>query len=247
MDSISINKKLNNCSRIKRPINISKCSLNKSCTRFRIPMGSVGPLVSSVPVVLSEFETSIFCDLKYSRPITSVNSICTNVIVCTCKVLSCNRKVFISGFIEKKLRMHTQSCPTPIIKIVKFPFQSIVNLNFLKCPRMNTRYKSICHDHCGSYLVSANPICCHHEYTKFSESQKFICAQDNCSCKKVHVIRMKVSLGITIVQRQKVFIPDSCECAHVIDKCVGFNSDCVSHVEAGPDCKCNIVARVCDC
>lgn len=232
MDSKSINKK--------------QCSLNRNSTKFKTPMGSVGPLVASVPVVLSEFETNIFCELKYTCPITLVSSLCTNVHVCCCKILSCNKKISISGYVEKKLRIYLENCLTPKIKTVKIPFKTTVSLKFSNCPRMNTKYESICNPDCDNYLVVAAPLCCKLEYTKFSESKKVVSCKDKCSNKKIHISKMKITLGITILQKQKIFIPDSLGCASITHKCVDCDCDCIDHVEVGVAPNCNLVARICD-
>lgn len=224
--------------------------LNESVTYFKTPMGSSGPLVGAFPVVLSEFETNIYCELKYKYPVTSITTLSNKVILRNCRLTNDNTKLLLQGYIEKCLNFQIANSRAPQKTKIKIPFKTIINVKYATPPRLDSSYTSLDdNSSLTTYFVPAHNPYCVHEYTKLDE-----CVEaDPCSCPdaKEFVNKIILTLGIAILQTQKVFIPESDEDATIIaqnstnsDPDSDSNSDSITHIEVGYDLENGLVARV---
>ena len=52
--------------------------LNESIIKYKTPVGRSGPIIGIFPIVLSDFQIDINCELKYKSPIKSIKTLKNN-------------------------------------------------------------------------------------------------------------------------------------------------------------------------
>ena len=220
--------------------------LNHNKTKFKTPMGSSGHLVGVLPVILSEFETDIYCELKYKHPIKSINSKKSKIIVKNFKIISKNQKLLIDGYIEKIISINFNNNTQEQNALITIPFKTTVDITYSTEPKYDTKYKIISHnsESCEYFFSPAKKLFLVHEYTKLTENIEEIQNIDSTE----YLIKLIVTLGISIFQNQKVFIPEPSGEANVIAEYDASKfpkkSNKISHVEVGFDSKNGLVARI---
>ncbi len=233
--------KKSNCSESQEPQN-----LNYNKTKFKTPMGSSGHLVGVFPVILSEFETDIYCELKYKYPIHSIKTKESKIIVKKFKLVAKNRKLLIEGYVEKKLLICFDVQRKEENTLITIPFKTIVDITYSNEPKYDTEYKSNSKNNCSSehFFSPAEKLFWVHEYTKLKEEFEEI----EYSNSKEYVTKLIITLGLSILQNQKVFIPEPCGDANVVaeyDACGNIKTaNEIAHVEVGFDTKKGLVARI---
>ena len=220
--------------------------LNHNNTKFKTPMGSSGHLVGVFPVVLSEFETDIHCELKYKSPIKSIISKQNKIIVKKFKFISNNQKLLIDGYIEKNIFITFNNNSEKQSALITIPFKTIVDITYSIPPNYDTEYKTISkgYESCESFFSPAEKVFLVHEYTKLKENVEEIQKINS----KEYLMKLVVTLGISLIQKQKVFIPEASGEADVIaeyDNCkVQKKSNEISHIEIGHNSKKGLIARI---
>ena len=220
--------------------------LNHNKTKFKTPMGSSGHLVGVFPVVLSEFETDIYCELKYKHPIKFITSKQSKIIVKNFKFISNNQKLLIDGYIEKKIFITFNTNSEKQNALITIPFKTIVDITYSTLPNCDTEYKTISkgYESCESFFSPAEKVCLIHEYTKLKETIEEIQRTNSKEC----LMKLVVTLGISIIQKQKVFIPEASGEANVIaeyNNCkTPKKSNEISHIELGLNSKKGLIARI---
>ncbi|MGL4654700.1 MAG: hypothetical protein ACRCWM_02265 [Sarcina sp.] len=221
-------------------------NLNHNKTKMKIPMGSSGPLIGVFPVVLAEFETDIYCELKYKFPINSVTSKQSKIIVKNFKFLCKNQKLLIDGYIEKNISISFNAQPKEKNTLVTIPFKTIIDIDYSIPPKYDTEFKSTSQDSCTCeyFFLPAEKIFWIHEYTRLTETVEEIQTRNS----KEYLTKLVVTLGISILQNQKVFIPESCGEANVIAEYDGGKNiklpNKIAHIDVGYDKKKGLVARI---
>ncbi|MGL4760192.1 MAG: hypothetical protein ACRC6T_13465 [Sarcina sp.] len=221
-------------------------TLNYNQTKHKTPMGSVGNLVGVFPVVLAEFETDIYCELKYKYPIHSVTSKENKVIIRKFKLISQNKKLLIDGYVEKKLSICFDSLKKEQDTIITIPFKTVINIDYALEPKYDTEFKTNKKDtaSCEYFFSPAERLFWIHEYTRLTENFEELESYGS----KEYVAKLIVTLGISILQNQKVFIPEPSDEANVIaeyDVCRNQkNLDVTTHIEVGSDPEKGLIARI---
>ena len=224
-------------------------NFNNNITTFSPPMGSAGNLIGIFPVVLSELETNIYCEIKYKYPIKSLTTTENRVIINQCKFLSKNTKLLIEGLVKKNINVCFFDSYNSKNKIVTIPFKTIVDINYYINPKYDTQYKSKSHtSNSYEYFYStAEKIYWSHEYTKLNEECYKVPLNNNDS-KSEYANKLIVTLGISILQNQKVFIPEPLQTATVVaesNNCKSNNiSQEITHIEVGINEKSGLIARI---
>ncbi|MGL4742257.1 MAG: hypothetical protein ACRC41_15930 [Sarcina sp.] len=220
---------------------------NQNITRFKLPMGATGNLVGVCPVVLSEFETNVYCELRYKAPIKDIESHSNKIVLKRCLFKEHNKKLRIEGFIEKLITMTFIDNSQTKNTLVTIPFKTTITLKYSYPPQVDTEYKlrfpnSTTRE---TYYSPAEKLYWTHEYTKLKET----CEETHsCNDKKEYVNNLIITLGISILQTQKVFVPEpSCE-ATVIGEISHSNSldnnGKIKRIEVGADPSNTLLARV---
>lgn len=219
---------------------------NYNNTKFKTPMGSSGHLVGVFPVVLSELETDIHCELKYKYPIKSITSKQSKIIVKNFKFISKNQKLLIDGYIEKNIFITFNNNTEKQNALITIPFKTIVDITYSIQPNCDTEYKTITqgYESCEYFFSPAEKVFLVHEYTKLTETIEEIKKINS----KEYLMKLIVTLGISIFQNQKVFIPEPSGEANVIaeyNNCENQKeSNKISHVEVGHNSKKGLIARI---
>ena len=242
-----INTKDNQCTSSKTyKVPSQPQTLNYNQTRYKTPMGSAGYLVGIFPVVLAELETDIYCELTYKYPIHSINSKESKVIVRKFKLVAKNKKLLIDGYVEKKLSISFDSQKKEHDTLITIPFKTLIDINYALEPKYDTEFKTNIKDSssCECFFSPAEKLFWVHEYTKLTENLEEI----DCSKNKEYVTKLIVTLGMSILQNQKVFIPEPSGEANIIaeyDACRNKKTtDQITHIEVGSDPQKGLVARI---
>ena len=224
-------------------------NLNNNITTFSPPMGSAGNLIGIFPVVLSELETNIYCEIKYKYPIKSLTTTENRVIINQCKFLSKNSKLLIEGLVKKNINVCFFDNYNSKNKTVTIPFKTIVDIDYYINPKYDTQYKrkATHSSNCEYFYSTAEKIYWSHEYTKLNEDCYKI-PLNNSDCKTEYANKLVITLGISILQNQKVFIPEPCQTATVVAESTNCKSSDISqkitHIEVGINEKSSLIARV---
>lgn len=224
-------------------------NLNKNITTFNIPMGSAGNLVGIFPIILSELETNIFCEIKFKYPIKCLDTIENLVIIKNCVFIDKNSKLLIEGVVQKNINVSFFDTKPNKIKSLKIPFKTIVDINYFIKPKYDTQYKNLASTSstCESYISVGEKLFWSHEYTKLKE-ECFKITSDNKNYPDEYINKLILTLGINILQNQKVFIPEPQDSATVIAESIGCKGDNslneITHVEVGVNKKSKLIARI---
>lgn len=220
--------------------------LNYNETIFKTPMGLPGYLVGIFPVILTEFETDIHCELKYGYPIRMISSKQSKVIVKKFKLVSHNEKLLIEGYIEKKITICFATKIEEQDTVITIPFKSLVDITYSVPPKYDTEYRtSSKHSHISEcFFAPAEKLFWVHEYTKLTETTD----EKNSNCGKEYLTKLVVTLGMSILQNQRVFIPEPEGEATVIAEYTATKNikspSKNTHVEVGHnDCN-GLIARI---
>lgn len=231
-------------SRSRKTTNKITVPLNKNKVIYKTPMGSSGPIIGAFPVILSEFDVNIFCELKYKYPIISMKSDVSTVILKLCKFSSDNKKMYLEGYIDKGIQISLADSTEDQKTTVKLPFKTMINIKYNKEPNFDTDYKSLDKDNNSLtyYFSPADKVYWSHEYTKITEKYEELPSESND--KQEFVNKIVLTLGMVILQDQRVFIPESTDDATVIAEFNNSNSENITHIDVGYDSKQGLIARI---
>ncbi|MGL5822274.1 MAG: hypothetical protein ACRCYE_11770 [Sarcina sp.] len=220
---------------------------NKNTTKFKLPMGATGNLIAVCPVILSEFETNVYCELRYKAPINNIESHSNKIILKRCLFKDHNKKLLIEGFVEKLITITFVDNSQTKNTLVTIPFRTIIELKYSYPPQVDSEYK-LRFPNCKikeTYYSPAEKLYWSHEYTKLKETFEDV---PSCNEQKEYVNNLVITLGLSILQTQKIFIPEpSCE-ATVIGEL--FHSDTldnqgqIKRIEVGATHTNTLLARI---
>lgn len=220
---------------------------NQNITKFKLPMGATGNLIGVCPVVLSEFETNVYCELKYKSPIKDIESHSNKIILRRCLFKNHNKKLLIEGFVEKLITITFIDNSQTKNTLVTIPFRTSIELKYSYPPQVDSEYKLRFPNSQTkeTYYAPAEKLYWSHEYTKLKET----CEETiSCNEKKEYVTNLVIILGISILQTQKIFIPEpTCEATvigEISHSTNSSNSESIKRIEVGSNHDNELLARV---
>lgn len=228
-------------------------NLNKNKTTFLTPMGSCESVVGMLPVVLSDFETNIYCEFSYKTPISSVQTQKNKIHIKNCKLLNKNSNLLIEGIITKEITATFVPCyPCKNKKLIlTIPFKTIVDIEYYVSPAKDAEFKSLsCNESCDSkvFFSPASKLYSSHNYTKISECTNSVKCKNAKNQIEEYVTKITLSLGISIFQEQRIFLlePDgeSLVIAESLPLCNYLESTNISGFEVGIDKEKGLISRV---
>lgn len=170
-----------------------KCNCNNAKCEFYVPMGRVGSLVIQAPVILSCLKISIPITSNIDLPDSYENiKTISNKIFLSKPNIDCNNKLFIDGYIEKKIE-YMKSCQLS----TNIPFDAEVPINYSIVPA----FKDCINENKNYYKKSPSQISFSVDSIDIEcDSYKVVeCSYENS---------MTLSIKLTLTQNQYVFIPE---------------------------------------
>ncbi|WP_029451624.1 CsxC family protein [Clostridium algidicarnis] len=172
---------------------LSTC--NSKC---HTPMGSTGPLIAKIPVILSDVEVEINVESEIElekTDITDINviNIDKEVFVKECKLIPYTNKLFIEGYVQKNIQVSNNDCTNKASEgnkieytVVNSPFKCVTEIEFFKKPLYGESYKerlnsldknTLCknnnEDSWIHYSKLYEPVYCEYQYAKILETDIF--------------------------------------------------------------------------
>jgi hypothetical protein len=236
-------------------------TLSECENKFSIPMGRTGPLIAKLPVVLSDIEVQIDVEavIKIEESAVSIKTIDKHIYLTQCKLVPHTDKLFIEGYVQKKLQFATMNCTSGTAisgnvqhSTVNVPFKCVTKIQFSRRPMYGEEYKkklSALDDNMMNknqkedswihYSKLYEPVYCELEYAKILETEIFNqTAPMNKTLPEEKAFneleeKMVIFIRLKILQNQQVFIPEPNGEVNVIQTCrQDYNSN---------DKKCNVI------
>lgn len=226
--------------------------INYNETTFLTPMGACENLVGIMPVVLSEFESKIFCEFSYKAPIICLETLKNKVLIQKCKILDKNSKLLIQGCIKKDILVKFDLCAKRPDKetTITIPFKTIVDLEYYVNPANDTSFKTISPSLCSKKTLfsPSEKLFWLHNYSKMSEHTKVIPIKNCNNTTLEYVTTITLSLGISIIQNRRIFLIEPEGTATVIAEAKNslncIKNDKIIDFEVGFDKENGLLARV---
>lgn len=190
--------------------------INENIIKYKTPVGRSGPIVGIFPIVLSDFQIDINCEIKYKYPILSIRTLSNNVNVSKFRFLNDNYKLLIEGHISKNAEIISEN-NRPKKTVITIPFRTIVDVKYNTYPmtslpedcNIKNGFKSI------SVYKSSDLLRIAWKLESINLFEK-ITPDENSNEMLYKII---VSLDIILLQNQKVFIPEPIgDFSHDIDE-----------------------------
>ncbi|MBU3206656.1 hypothetical protein KPL33_06660 [Clostridium algidicarnis] len=172
---------------------LSTCS-----SKCHTPMGSTGPLIAKIPVILSDVEVEINVESEIElekTDITDINviNIDKEVFVKECKLIPYTNKLFIEGYVQKNIQVSNNDCTNKASEdnkieytVINSPFKCVTEIEFFKKPLYGESYKerlnsldknTLCknnkEDSWVHYSKLYEPVYCEYQYAKILEADIF--------------------------------------------------------------------------
>ncbi|MBU3193326.1 CsxC family protein [Clostridium algidicarnis] len=172
---------------------LSTCS-----SKCHTPMGSTGPLIAKIPVILSDVEVEINVESEIElekTDITDINviNIDKEVFVKECKLIPYTNKLFIEGYVQKNIQVSNNDCTNKASEdnkieytVINSPFKCVTEIEFFKKPLYGESYKErlnsldknmLCknnkEDSWVHYSKLYEPVYCEYQYAKILETDIF--------------------------------------------------------------------------
>lgn len=228
-------------------IAIKPNEINSNDTNYLTPMGTCENLVAIMPVILSDFETKIYCNFTYRDPVTSIKTLKNTVYLQKIKFLNNNFTIYLNGYIKKDIVVYlkNQNYKKTYINI---PFKTFIDINYYVNPLKDTEFTSLTKKLYGKkkfFSLTQKPYWIHN-YTRLSESiEESFSSNYNC---KEYINKITLSLGISILQNRRVFLLEPSGTAKIIAQSHNSNDGSESlylnNFEVGYDSLNGLIARV---
>lgn len=178
--------------------------INENIIKYKTPVGRSGPIVGIFPIVLSDFQIDINCEIKYKYPILSIRTLSNNVNVTKFRFLGDNYKLLIEGHVSKNAEVISEN-NKPKKTIITIPFRTIVDVKYNTYPmtslpedyNIKNGFKSI------SVYKSSDLLKIAWKLESINLFEKITKDKNNDEM----VYKIIVSLDIILLQNQKVFVP----------------------------------------
>ncbi len=178
--------------------------LNESIIKYKTPIGRSGPIIGIFPIVLSDFQIDINCELKYKSPIKSIKTLKNNIKLNKLTFLNDSYKLLVEGHLSKHVEILSFNNRFQD-NTINIPFRTLVDINYNTYPKF-----SFDEEHSNKKDFKRIPLFRDTKSTKISWKIEEI----NLFEKKVRVkhkdetiYKIIISFNIILLQNQKVFIP----------------------------------------
>ncbi|WP_055071892.1 hypothetical protein [Clostridium massiliamazoniense] len=178
--------------------------LNESIIKYKTPIGRSGPIIGIFPIVLSDFQIDINCELKYKSPIKSIKTLKNNIKLNKLTFLNDSYKLLVEGYLSKHVEILSFNNRFQN-NTINIPFRTLVDINYNTYPKF-----SFDEEHPNKKDFKRIPLFRDTKSTKISWKIEEI----NLFEKKVRVkhkdetiYKIIISFNIILLQNQKVFIP----------------------------------------
>ena len=235
-DTVNLDNQNFSCSKKCDSKVLDSVTLTQCNSKSHIPMGSTGPLVVKVPVVLSDLEIEIHVEseMKLEESATDIKNIDKEVFITECKLIPYTNNLFIGGYVQKSIQFSIADCSnnrTISGKVehttVNVPFRCVTEIKFSKEPIYGKNYKerinSINDNMLGKdkredswvhYSELYDVVYCQLEYAKVLEIDMFneintikeATSEEN-TFKKLSE-KMVIFIRLKVLQNQQIFIPE---------------------------------------
>lgn len=226
---------------------VDSVTLSTCNSKSHIPMGSTGPLIAKIPVILSdvEVEINVESEIELEKEHTRLINIDKEVFVKECKLIPYTNKLFIEGYVGKNIQFYNDDCTNKTNEgnkveytEVNSTFKCVTEIEFFKKPlygegykeRLNSLDKSmICknnkEDSWVHYSELQEPVYCECQYAKIleidalnSKDNGMKCLDKKEVCKKI-LEKMVIFIRLKVIQNQQVFIPEFHRDVMAIESC----------------------------
>lgn len=179
--------------------------LNENIVKYKVPIGRSGPVIGLFPIILSDFEIDINCELKYKHPITNIKSLKNNVEIKKFIFLNDNYKLLIEGYVSKYVEILTENDKSKKTN-VNIPFKTVVDIKYSTFPKFSfdeePNYKK-------GYKIrpifdNIDSLKIYWRIENINLFEKITTAKDSDEI----IYKIIVSLNVILLQNQKVFIPE---------------------------------------
>lgn len=178
--------------------------LNESIIKYKTPVGRSGPIIGIFPIVLSDLQIDINCELKYKYPIKSIKTLKNNIKLNKLTFLSDSYKLLMEGYLSKHVEISFFNNKTQN-NTINIPFRTLVDINYNTYPKFSSEEEPS-----NEKDFKRIPLFKDRKFTKISWKIEEI----NLFEKKVRVkhkdetiYKIIISFNIILLQNQKVFIP----------------------------------------
>ncbi len=184
--------------------------LNESIIKYKTPVGRSGPIIGIFPIVLSDFQIDINCELKYKSPIKSIKTLKNNIKLNKLTFLNDSYKLLIEGYLSKYVKISSYN-NTIQNNTINIPFRSLIDINYNTYPKFSFDEEPTTKKGFKSTSLYKDK-----EVMKISWKIEKI----NLFEKKVRIkhkdetiYKIIISFNIILLQNQKVFIPQPIDSA----------------------------------
>ncbi|MFR5266352.1 hypothetical protein [Clostridium sp.] len=184
--------------------------LNESIIKYKTPVGRSGPIIGIFPIVLSDFQIDINCELKYKSPIKSIKTLKNNIKLNKLTFLNDSYKLLIEGYLSKYVKISSYN-NTIQNNTINIPFRSLIDINYNTYPKFSFDEEPTTKKGFKSTSLYKDK-----EFMKISWKIEKI----NLFEKKVRIkhkdetiYKIIISFNIILLQNQKVFIPQPIDSA----------------------------------
>lgn len=235
-DTVNLDDQNFSCSKKCDSKVLDSVTLTQCNSKSHIPMGSTGPLVVKVPVVLSDLEIEIHVEseMKLEESATDIENIDKEVFITECKLIPYTNNLFIGGYVQKSIQFSIADCRNNSTisgrvehTTVNVPFRCVTETKFSKEPIYGKNYKERINfindnmlgkdkreDSWVHYSELYDAVYCQLEYAKVLEIDMFneintikkATSEENIFKKLSE--KMVIFIRLKVLQNQQIFIPE---------------------------------------
>ncbi|MGL5616398.1 MAG: hypothetical protein ACRDD2_09280 [Sarcina sp.] len=177
--------------------------LNENIIKYKVPIGRSGPIIGIFPIIISDFQIDINCEIKYKPPIQSIKTLKNNVKITNLKFFNDSHKLFIEGYLSKTVDIISENTKTQNTNI-NIPFKTLTDVKYCTYPKFDLE-----NDIPNKKGFEVKKVFTNSDYLKISWKIESINLFEKMISEKEEIIyKIIVSLNIILTQNQKVFIPE---------------------------------------
>ncbi|MFR5266156.1 hypothetical protein [Clostridium sp.] len=189
----------------------NKTIYNNYITEKNLNFGRSGPLIAIFPVVLSDFTTTIKCELPFKFPILSIENISNKISLKNLQLLPNNNDLLISGEVLKTAIVTTNKERIKTTFIL--PFKSFIKIKYSTYPQYSSGENSLYRNNLSQTFF--NDLYKIQNYINSINIKDEILDLDSENNK---VLLTSLIFHIIIIQNQQVFIPDTYDDVEIIEE-----------------------------